>query len=148
MILISKKPCTFGGKSFLIGEEIPCELVTNPKMQEKFGVIAIADGTGNSFNVEDVVAQVAEVFFDVPIYGESELTLSVTNEELKVFTDILQLDVKTTADKQKVSEMIQNIESEDLLIMLDALDGRKHVKEETQARAAVLAEGEESGGDD
>ena len=34
MRLIAQKPCSFGGNKFFIGEEVPTELVTNPKMQE------------------------------------------------------------------------------------------------------------------
>ena len=41
MKLIAKKPCSFGGKKFFIGEEVPVNLVANPALQEKLGVIAI-----------------------------------------------------------------------------------------------------------
>ena len=43
MKLIAKKPCSFGGQRFYIGDEIPAELVAEPKAQEKLGVIAIAN---------------------------------------------------------------------------------------------------------
>ena len=36
MRLIAQKPCSFGGNKFFIGEEVPAELVTNPKMAEIF----------------------------------------------------------------------------------------------------------------
>lgn len=147
MKLFAKKPCSFNGRKFVIGEEIPSDFVLNPKAQEKMGVIAIADGTDEPS--EDIVAQVGVVKFDIPVHAEEgDLILTVTNEELTVFTDILQIGVKTAEDKQKISEMIQNIESVDLLIMLDALDGRKHVKDEAQARAKVLNEGDMPGGDE
>ena len=42
MRLIAKKPCSFNGQVFYIGDEIPSEFVINPKAQEKLGVIAIA----------------------------------------------------------------------------------------------------------
>lgn len=42
MRLIAKKPCSFNGQTFYIGDEIPSEFVINPKAQEKLGVIAIA----------------------------------------------------------------------------------------------------------
>lgn len=151
-LLIAKMPCSFGGRKFKIGDEIPAELVSNPKAQEKRGVLAVSDSSFDEAELQECVAQVGIVKFDVPIHAEEgDLTLQVTNEELTVFTDILQIGVKTTEDKQKISEMIQNIESADLLIMLDALDGRKHVKEEAQARAAVInaaeteADGETTG---
>jgi len=43
MKLIAKKPCSFGGRQFFIGNEIPAELVADPVTQEGLGVITIAD---------------------------------------------------------------------------------------------------------
>ena len=139
MSIIALKPCTFGGKKFLIGDEIPESLVANPKVQAKMGTIAISGGTIPPEELQQYTSQVGEVKFEIIIHSENgDLPLAVTNEELSMFTDILQINVSKTEDKQKVSDMIQNIESEDLLIMLDALDGRKFIKEEAQARAAAL----------
>lgn len=143
MRLTANKPCRFGGKRFLIGEEIPAELVANPKAQEKMGVISISDGADFAHTeLQEVTAQViGEIKFEIPIHAEEgDLILCVTNEELNVFTDIRQIGVSSTEDKQKISDMIQKIVSEDLLILLDALDGRKFVKEEAQARAKDLSE--------
>lgn len=134
MRLIAKKPCSFDGKKFFIGDEIPAECVANPKAQEKMGVIAIVGGDTESGQLPKIGA------INIPIHAEEgDLILCVTNEELNVFTDILQIPVSKAEDKQKVSEMIQNIESEDLLIMLDALDRRKFVKDEAQERAKILS---------
>ena len=151
MKLIAKKPCSFEGHKFFIGDEIPTEFVANPKSLEKMGVIAIA---GNAEPIpftdpQEYVTQVADVKFEILIHAEEgDLPLQVTNEELSVFTDILQIPVSKAEDKQKVSDMIQNIVSEDLLIMLDALDGRKFVKDEAQERAKAISESAETGGDD
>ena len=144
MKLIAKKPCSFEGHKFYIGDEIPTEYVANPKAQEKMGVISIASGDGVSVPLTDIVSKVGVVKFEILIHSEEgDLPLNVTNEELSIFTDILQTPVSKTEDKQKVSEMIQNIESEDLLIMLDALDGRKFIKEEAQERAKALSSNDE-----
>ena len=166
MRLIALKPCKFSGKSFLIGDEIPTDLISNPKVQEKMGVIAIArDVNPIPFtDPQEYVAQVGVIQFEIPIHSnDGDLPLRITNEELTIFTDIRQIDVNKTEDKQKISNLIQKVESEDLLIMLDALDGRKFVKEEAQARAKVLnnsnekvaeeeatevEEGEQTGGDE
>lgn len=152
MKLIAKKPCSFEGHKFFIGDEIPTEFVANPKALEKMGVIAIA---GNSEPIpftepqQYVTPELVEVKFEITIHAEEgDLPLQVTSEELNVFTDILQIPVSKAEDKQKISEMIQKIESEDLLIMLDALDGRKFVKEEAQERAKAISESVEDGGDD
>lgn len=43
MKLIAKKPCSFGGRQFYIGDEIPEELVADVRTQEHYGMIAIAN---------------------------------------------------------------------------------------------------------
>lgn len=43
MRLIAKKPCSYGGKKFFIGDEIPSELVVNIEREEKLGVISAAN---------------------------------------------------------------------------------------------------------
>ena len=52
MRLIAKKPCSFNGQTFYIGDEIPSEFVINPKAQEKLGVIAIAAGGGDPLSLQ------------------------------------------------------------------------------------------------
>lgn len=153
MRIVALKPCSFEGHKFFIGDEIPTELVANPKAQEKMGVIAIA-GTGNSNPIpftdpQEYVAQVGVVKFEVLVHAEEgDLPLQITNEELTIFTDIRQIDVQKAEDKQKISELIQQVDSEDLLIMLDAIDGRKYVKEKAQERAQVISGGDTTGGDE
>ena len=141
---IAKKPCSFEGEKFYIGDEIPYEYVVNPKAQEKMGVLTIVGDAQPMIppkELQQYTSQVGVVKFEILIHSEEgDLPLQVTNDELSVFTDILQIPVSKAEDKQKVSEMIQNIESEDLLIMLDALDGRKFVKDEAQERAKTLRE--------
>lgn len=43
MRLIANKPCSFCGQQFYIGDEIPENFVTDVKVQEKLGVITIAN---------------------------------------------------------------------------------------------------------
>lgn len=148
MKLIANKPCTFGGHKFLTGDEIPVNLVASPKEQEKRGVLTVANDGETVGRIET-----GETKFTIVVHSEKgDIPLNLTNEELSVFTDILQIPVSRTEDKQKISEMIQNIESEDLLIVLDALDGRKHVKEEVQKRVETFQQEEEqpdeNGGDE
>ena len=45
MRLIAKKPCSFGGRQFYIGDEIPANFVADAGAQEKMGVITIANDT-------------------------------------------------------------------------------------------------------
>lgn len=140
MKLIAQKPCSFGGKNFFIGDEIPAELVVAPKAQEKMGVLAVISDEVKPFvGLHEMVTQVVDVKFEIVIHAqEGDLSVHVTNEELSVFTDILQIGTSKADEKQKISEIIQNIESEDILILLDALDGRKYIKDVVLARAKII----------
>ncbi len=68
MRLIANKPCSFGGRQFFIGDEIPADLVADAKAQEKMGVITIGNETegvpgaasGTLFTMEQVEKMVAE----------------------------------------------------------------------------------------
>lgn len=146
MRLIAKKPCSFDGKKFFIGDEIPAECVANPKAQEKMGVITIA-GDGGTIPPEELqqyTSQVADVKFSIPIHAEEgDLFLEVTNDELVTYFDIQQIGVNKAEDKQQIADIVQKIESSDLLIMLGALDGRKYVKELAEKRASEIPEEQE-----
>lgn len=41
MKLIAKKPCSFGGKKFFIGNEIPVDMVLNPAQQAAWGILTM-----------------------------------------------------------------------------------------------------------
>lgn len=44
MKLFAKKPCSFNGKKFFIGDEIPVDHVLDPNAQKMMGVIEVVDG--------------------------------------------------------------------------------------------------------
>ena len=46
MKLIAKRPCSFGGRQFYIGDEIPVDLVADAGQQEQYGMIAIVNTEG------------------------------------------------------------------------------------------------------
>ena len=41
MRLVARKPCSFGGRKFFIGQEIPEGLVLDAAVQERMGVLTI-----------------------------------------------------------------------------------------------------------
>lgn len=43
MKLFAKRPCSFNGEKFFIGNEIPAEYVLDPKAQEKRGVLVVVE---------------------------------------------------------------------------------------------------------
>lgn len=57
MRLIARKPCSFCGKRFYIGEEIPAHFVICPEMQEKLGVLAIIKEGNFSAAIADASTQ-------------------------------------------------------------------------------------------
>ena len=136
MRLVAKKPCNFGGKKFFIGDEVPVELVVNPNHQIALGTLSKLNGS--------VDAEPGSVDKDlkviIPIYKDDNvIELAVTPKELVVFTDIKQIPNKKTEDIQKIEALIKEITSNDLLILLDALDGRKVVSEAARTRAEELS---------
>ena len=53
MKLFAKKPCSFNGKKFFIGDEIPADHILDPKAQEKRGVIEVVEGDDSESNGPD-----------------------------------------------------------------------------------------------
>ena len=53
MKLIAKKPCSFNGKKFFIGDEIPADHVLDPKAQKMMGVIEVVEGDGENVGPDE-----------------------------------------------------------------------------------------------
>lgn len=67
MGLIAKRPCSYGGKKFFIGDEIPADLVADVAREEKLGVISITNASAGVsvqsdtlFSQEQVDEMIAE----------------------------------------------------------------------------------------
>lgn len=95
MKLIAKKPCSFGGRQFYIGDEIPADLVADARMQEKLGVVTIANDTegvpgresGTLFTQEQVEKTVAEAVDEA--VNNTVLEMERKQKELQEAADIL-----------------------------------------------------------
>lgn len=136
MRLIANKPCSFGGENFLIGDEVPANLVLNPNEQIKRGTLSKLNGSADA----EPIAKEGIVKYTLPIHKEdSVIDICVTNEELVVFSEIRQNPGTKAEDKKKIEDTIKEITSNDLLIMLDALDGRKVVTVPVMERVTELA---------
>lgn len=156
MRLIAKKPCSFGGQSFFIGEQVPVNLVVNPESQEKLGVLAIAKdeseevpattaGTFSQKQVDEMVAAAVAAVKDVdqktfsetfPVTiigaGEEDMAILVTPEDVQTAFLILQKNAE-----EGIKE-IETIKSENALIIVHAIDNRKTVKEAAKKQAENL----------
>ena len=135
MKLIAKQPCSFGGKRFYIGDEIPVELVQEPKTQEKYGKLVI---------VNDEASVAPGSAMEVVIRAkEGDLPLMLTKEGLQAVVDVLT----GTADDAK--PIIEQMTDGDALILLHLTDKRKEIKAAAEERAKALSseEAEESAGE-
>lgn len=144
MKLIAQKPCSFGGKRFYIGDEIPAELVLDPKKQEGRGILAIVnDEAGAPAPVEPPVVNPAEPVETMTVYihaEEGDLPLDLTREGLQAVVDIL------TSKLEDAEPIVKQMTDEDALILLDIADTRKTIKTAAKERAQAL-NAEESAGE-
>lgn len=98
MRLIANKPCSFGGRQFYIGDEIPSDLVADVKAQEKMGVITVANDTkgvpgvesGTLFTQEQVEKMVAEAVDEA--INNTVQEMEQKQKELQEAAGVLQED--------------------------------------------------------
>lgn len=96
MRLIANKPCSFGGRQFYIGDEIPANLVADAKTQEKMGVITIANDaegvpaveSGTFYTQEQVDKMVAEAVDEA--VNNTVLEMEQKQKELQEAAGVLQ----------------------------------------------------------
>lgn len=143
MKIVANKPCSFGGKKYYIGDEIPSDAVKDPEMQKKMGVVSIVRNEDFSGVSTDLVAQVGDVFFNVPIMkGEKSMDLPVSETQIAEAVKIMQM-----SQKDAVTHVRDHVGDNTVLIFLNACDSRMTVKKEAEAKAKNLVELEESAGD-
>lgn len=135
MKLIAKKPCSFGGKKFYIGDEIPVESVLDPKAQEKMGVLVLVDEAQGRPAPALAPAVVLKEVDTMPVVigaKEGDLLLNLTQAGLQAVVDVL------TVKPAEAVSIIEKMEDGDALILVHIMDSRKAVKEATEARAKAL----------
>lgn len=138
MKLIAKKPCSFGGKKFYIGDEIPVEIVLDPKAQEKMGVLVLVDAAQGHPAPETGDVETAAVTINIHA-EEGDMPLDLTAEGLQSVVDIL------TGEAAEAEPIIKEMTDGDALILLHMIDKRKTVKSAAEARAKELNTEESAG---
>lgn len=145
MKLIAKQPCSFGGKRFYIGDEIPVELVQEPKTQEKYGKLAIVNDEAIPAVLDSAEPGGDATVVHLVIHGkDGDIALDLAPESIQTVMDVL------TANADDAEKLIKKIDSDDLLFLVNAADSRKTVQAAAKARAQALMEaqeGVESAGD-
>ena len=137
MKLIAKKPCSFGGEQFYIGDEIPVELVKDPKTQEKYGNLVIVEGDAltSAPTVSPVVVTDPVLTICVQV-GEETMELEPTDDGLQEIFGVL------IADPAPAIETIKKMTDNDALILIHLVDRRATVKKAAKERAETLQESE------
>lgn len=136
MKLIARKACSFGGKKFYIGDEIPAELVLDPGTQEKREVLAIVpDDSGAIPSVEPKeIRNEVDTMTVVIRAKEGDLPLNLTREGLQNAVDVL------TGKPTDAETIIAQMTDGDALILVHITDSRRAVKAAAEARAQALNE--------
>lgn len=127
MALIALKPCSFGGVTYLKGEEVPYDAVVNAEVQKKYGVLAES-------NAESKAVLGAKAVFNVPVDdGSGKFTsLPVSEETLQSAAKVMQMSADNAV------KAVADISDNDCLILINALDSRKAVKKATSDRGKAL----------
>lgn len=126
---IAQKPVKFSGRDFLVGDEIPEELVDRTKVPQLIKQRIIAEAT------KEAEACVGVVKFAIPVRAaEGDLILELDNDALVSVTDVLQ------GTATEAESIISGITSMDALILIDACDHRKGVQNLAEERAASIKE--------
>ena len=137
--LVALKPCSFGGRKFYIGDEIPVELVVNPQAQQKLGVLAIVDFDSEVTVIDNnIVIPETKLSILVQRGDGEEMTLEPTDRGIQdVFTVLI-------GKADNAEAIINEMDDGDALILLHLSDPRKSVKAAAEARAkAIASEAEE-----
>lgn len=141
MRLIAKKPCSYGGKKFFIGDEIPAELVVNIEREEKLGVISAANDeagvpgqSGALYSQEQVDEMIADAVANADkgftqeqvdeMIADAVAELEPLNSDNAGFT----VTVKSEGDNvTAVSCSAEDIQSVVDVLQMNADDGAKAV---------------------
>ena len=139
MKLIAKKPCSFSGKKFYIGDEIPAGLVLDPSGQEKMGVLVRVNAQEHPAPAPEVSEPAEQTITVIIRADEGDMPLTLTADGLQSVFDVL------TAKVAEAEPIIEEMTDGDALILLHITDSRKSVKEAAETRAkAINAEQEDA----
>ena len=141
MKLIARKPCSFAGEKFFIGDQVPVEYVLDPQGQEKMGTLAIVnDDAGAPAPDESAEARPAVATMELVIHAEEgDLPLNLTAEGLQAVVDVL------TDTVEGAEPIVGAMTDGDALILLHCVDNRKGIKAAAEARAQALNAEESEG---
>lgn len=165
MRLIANKPCSFGGKKFYIGNEIPENLVADARLQEKMGVITIVNDnmgvsggqSGTLFTQEQVDKMLAEAIEEAVNNTITEMkqkqkelqeVLQQSAAELKevdseILMETVMIDIVIDSDGENEQHMTVWAKSEEIqqvfsIMQLNADEGAKAIADVRSENVLIL----------
>ena len=114
MKLIAKKPCSFNGKKFFIGNEIPESYVLDPKAQVAMGVIEVVEGEGIKAAPEEggpllppssTLEETMEEQEEEKSYSKGTLT-HMTKDELLAIAEEKGVEATVDMTKSDIADLI------------------------------------------
>ncbi len=157
MSLIAKKPCSFGGRKFYIGDEIPTNLVADAKLQEKIGVIAIIndniEGSGGQPGTLFTQEQVEEMIAEAVQEAEEKMgtysgglqsgVLGLDVTAFNVFDETIPISVKGSVSGENeqataIPAKPEEIQQVFAIMQMNAEEGIKTIAEVTSENILML----------
>lgn len=106
MRLIANKSCSFGGKQFFVGDEIPADLVADAQMQAKYGVLTIANSDGEVSGSQSGTSLGSEDMEELQEYRELGLTPQKIREIDESYAELAKELGKLKSEAQSVGEIV------------------------------------------
>nr|WP_302665697.1 hypothetical protein [uncultured Agathobaculum sp.] len=125
MRYIARRPCSFGGKKYLIGEDVPADVVLDGKRQVALGtLVAVQDDKTSAILIS---------------LGEEQVSLAP--EELQRIFDILQ------AKSEDAVALLQEEACENVCGVIAVCDNRRAVKSAANRSKGENENADETGGE-
>ncbi len=153
MRLIANKPCSFGGQQFYVGDEIPENLVVDAKMQEKLGVVTIANDmegvsgkeSGTLFTQEQVDKIVADAVDEAVSNAVLEMEQKQREMQGEGFSpeDTVIIPVKGEAGGENgqqtmVMATLEEIQQAFFIMQMNAADGAEAIADVKSENVLIL----------
>lgn len=128
MKYFAKKPCKFAGKSYLIGDVIPVEVLIPSRIEalKSAGIIYELSETGEKLQEQTGIVEFELPILNIGLNGGIE-NMKFNNEELKDVFMYLQMTASQATES--IERLPKPEEAKNVLIAVKVLDGRKTVKD-------------------
>ena len=126
MRIFALKPCSFGGRKFFVGDEIPESLIADWKSQVTYGNISVLENEDPGASPECRTIQIH------PIIDGKASAVDITDDQADRAIKIMQADVKASV------ELVGGELDKEALLLVKALDSRKMVQEAVKKQMAIL----------